>query len=67
MIHERVASVKNGAGAYIPYESLGTGFLAEKQFWCTIPSCMALHSRKATRTKSRLGTAHEKSANTPLL
>src|ERR671916_1652522 len=52
MIHEPGVQRENGTGAYIPYEGLGTGLLAEKQFSCTIPSCTALRSREATHTKA---------------
>ena len=67
--HDPRAGVQreNGIGPYIPYESLGTGPLAEKQFSCTIPGCTALRSREATRTKRCSGTAHESSVNTPYL
>ena len=52
--HDPRAGVQreNGTGAYIPCESSGTGPLAEKQFWCTIPSCTALCSRGATAQKT---------------
>src|ERR671916_2599852 len=52
--HDPRAGVQreNGSGAYIPFESSGTGPLAEKQLWCTIPSCTALCSRGATAQKT---------------
>ena len=52
--HDPRAGVQreNGTGAHIPCESSGTGPLAEKQFWCTIPSCTALCSRGATAQKT---------------